>query len=133
MLQFQLIKMAFKSTQWKEIDGEKWFKFNSKYDHFRYFWSNTFTLVLIVLLVMMMLYAYYNIEIIKKQPLTYYAEKASEIAGENLFFVCNQNGDFDKEFRFNSTSIWIIPKDKADRNIDINLSNANLSGIFNSN
>lgn len=102
--------MAFKSTQWKEIDGEKWFRFSSGWDRFRYHWGNIVTTILIILLVTMMVYSYKNIEAIKTTPLLYAAQKNLDNTGEELSCTCVQ-GDphaiYPKVFYFNRTTVWV--------------------------
>jgi len=68
--------------EWKEIEGEKWFKFNSKYDRVRYFYGNILTLALIIVLIVLGVLIFYyvghNLNLLKSNPCSL-CEKAGYI------------------------------------------------------
>lgn len=123
--------MAFKSVQWKEIDGEKWFRFDKNRDYWRYFYSNLLTTIFIILLIAMMVYAYFSVEAIKTTPFIYGAQKNFKRTGESLTCQCIQ-GDVNaipqKKFYFNETNIWV---DKKPEIITKKIEDLNLSEFQN--
>jgi hypothetical protein len=58
--------------EWKEINGKKWFKFNSNYDKIRYFYGNLLTLVLIIVMIVLGAVIFYyvgtNLNLLKSNP-----------------------------------------------------------------
>lgn len=56
----------------KEINGETWLKFDSEFDKWRYYWSNTLTLILIIVLIVLGISLGYiimnHIELLKSNP-----------------------------------------------------------------
>jgi len=58
--------------QTKVIDGEEYFKFDSKYEEFRYFYGNLLTLILIIVLVVLgivlLTVVFKHIELLKTNP-----------------------------------------------------------------
>ena len=73
--------------EWKEIDGEKWFKFNKKYDEVRYFHGNILTIILIAVLIILGILLFYyvglNINVLKSNPCN---------LCENMGYFCFKNG-----------------------------------------
>jgi hypothetical protein len=70
---------------WKEIDGERWFKFNSNYDKLRYFYGNILTLILVIVLIVLGILIFYyvghNLALLKSNPCSL-CEKAG--------YICNK-------------------------------------------
>lgn len=58
--------------EWKEINGEKYFKFNKDYDRIRYFYGNLLTLIFIILVVVLGILTFWyvsnNLELLKSTP-----------------------------------------------------------------
>jgi hypothetical protein len=47
--------------EWKEIDGEKWFKFNSSFDKLKYFYGHIISFFMIIFLLIACVYFYFEI------------------------------------------------------------------------
>ena len=67
---------------WKEIDGERYFKFNSEYDRVRYFYGNILTIISIIILIILGIVIFYyvgnNLTLLKSNPCSL-CEKAGYI------------------------------------------------------
>lgn len=92
----------------KEINGETWFKFNSKFDKIRYYKSNLITGILIIVLIALgltiVLTVWRNIEELKANPFVYGASKMG-----NVDCQCSQTFDSGKAtFFFNDTNFWVL-------------------------
>lgn len=58
--------------EWKEIDGEKYFKFNKDYDRIRYYYGNLLTFIFIVLVIILGVLTFWyvlnNLELLRSTP-----------------------------------------------------------------
>ena len=66
--------MKFKA-QFKEIDGEKWFKFDNEFERIRYYHGNVIVICLAICMLISMVilfsYIFNHVEEIKKNPFVY--------------------------------------------------------------
>ena len=69
-------------VEWKEIEGEKWFKFNSKFDHFKYFYGHWVSIILFIIVIISIIwvgsYIYKNKVAFFENPLAYGIEQIEE-------------------------------------------------------
>jgi len=62
-------------VEWKSIDNEKWFKFNSKFDNFKYFYGHWLSIILFIIVIISIiwvgLYIYTNKTAFFENPVVY--------------------------------------------------------------
>lgn len=100
-------------VQWKEIDGERWFKFNNDFDRFKYIYGHLLGIALLLFLIGLTISFYFVVYQHKDayiNPFTYGAERMEEINNKQV--TCDCLVGF-KKFYFNSTSFWFDKPSKV--------------------
>jgi len=102
-------------VEWRESEGEKWFKFNSKFDNFKYFYGHWLSIILFILVILGCIFAgsyiYKNKVAFFENPLVYGAKQIGEKNDGLVYCDCYieiENHNFLK-FKINDSGYFPVP------------------------